>query len=42
MAALESMKEIKAAAEASKISMQDLEAAAQELVKPEGLSLIHI
>jgi len=40
MAALESMKELKAAAaEASKISMQDLEAAAQQLVKPEGLTL---
>ena len=40
MAALESMKELEvAAAEASKISMQDLAIAAEQLVKPEGLTL---
>ena len=40
MAALESRKDlVAAAAEASKISMQDLAAAAEQLVKPEGLAL---
>ena len=39
MAALESRKDLVAAAEASAISMKDLEAAAQQLVKPEGLTL---
>ena len=40
MAALESMKELKvAAADASALSMKDLEAAAEVMMKPEGLTL---